>query len=86
MFRLEEKPKRKPVEIKRGYVSGRLTVLRLERITNGKKFYRCRCECTGRHHVVERRYLVSREARSCGCLRVEVKRAEMQQRAASAAA
>jgi hypothetical protein len=53
-----------------------LTVLRLETTRDGRRLWRCRCDC-GRHKVVETRYLTTGATASCGCLRVDVKRAEM---------
>jgi hypothetical protein len=58
---------RKP-GIKRGDVFGELTVTKLARVDNGKRFFHCRCSCGGKN-TVRSAILVNGQVRSCGHLR-----------------
>lgn len=79
MFQLaQQSPKRKAPERGRRY--GRLVVVRLEKTEGGRRYWRCRCDCTGKNVVVPTRYLTSGETRSCGCLRIDHGRATMRRR------
>jgi hypothetical protein len=67
---MEKEPRIKDLT---GTVFGRLTVLELDHVSKGKfrgSWWKCRCEC-GKEVVVPRHRLVTKQTRSCGCLRRE---------------
>lgn len=62
---------RSPMFIDRvGKVYGRLTVLSLDHVTNGKTFWKCQCSC-GNIKVVSGHELTQGKTKSCGCYRKE---------------
>jgi len=58
-----------PIDL-RGKFFGRLTVIRLEKVRNGKRVWLCRCLC-GRKASIASDKLRSGHSRSCGCLQRE---------------
>jgi len=51
---------------------GRLTVLELEEIINGKPKWKCRCDC-GNEVIIDGSRMKSGTTKSCGCLAKEIK-------------
>ena len=64
----------------RGQVFGRLTAIKLERITHGHAYWLCQCEC-GERPVVRGTLLTTGRTVSCGCWRADpdVRRAAREQ-------